>query len=240
MNETDARLLLEKTKRDYDLIADGFSATRARPLEQFGFLFDRYLSKGDKILDLGCGNGRYVLGFREKSVNYVGQDFSKDLIGIAKKKFPEEQFIIGEAADLPYPSEYFDKIFCLAVLHHIPSRQFRKKVFCEAARALKEEGVFVATVWDLRPSKILLSRNWKRMSGFLKSQALTAFGRSNLDFGDFFIPWRGSLQRYVHSFSLNELKGLAAAAGLKVLEAGMTGSGSREGNLYIVAKKTQN
>lgn len=240
MNETDAKMLLEKTKRDYDLIADGFSATRERPLEQFGFLFGRYLKKGDKVLDLGCGNGRYVPFFLEKSAKYVGQDFSKELIGIAKGKFPKEQFIVGEATMLPYPDRDFDRVFCLAVLHHIPSRRMRKKVFCEAARVLKKEGVFVATVWDLRPLKILSSRNWKRMAGYFKSQVSVAVGRSKLDFGDFFIPWRGSLMRYLHAFSLGELKDLARAAELEIIEAGITGERSREGNLYIVAKKTQN
>lgn len=240
MNQAKAQSLLEKTKRDYDLIADGFSATRARPLEQFGFLFDRYLKKGDKVLDLGCGNGRYVAEFLARKTRYIGQDFSKELIGIAKNKFPEEQFIVGEATDLPYPASDFDKIFCLAVLHHLPSKKLRKIFFSEAARVLKKEGIIAVTVWDLRLMKILASKNWKRLAGLIKSQIAVAAGLSPLDFGDFFIPWRGSLLRYVHAFSLKELRELAESAGLEIVEAGITGRKSREGNLYIVAKKSQN
>jgi SAM-dependent methyltransferase len=240
MKEKSAKELMEKTKRDFDLIADNFSITRTRPLEQLGFLFDRYLKIGDKILDLGCGNGRYVPKFLDKGARYIGQDFSRELVEIAKIKYPNEQFIVGDATDLPYPAGDFDKIFCLAVLHHLPSRKVRQKFFSEAIRVLKKDGIIVATAWDLRPVKILASRNWRRMVVFLKSQILVAAGRSQFDFGDFFIPWRQSCQRYVHGFSLNELKDLAVGAGLKIIEAGITGRVSREGNLYIVAQKPQN
>ena len=113
MKEKDAKELMEKTKRDFDLIADNFSITRTRPLEQLGFLFDRYLKIGDKILDLGCGNGRYVPKFLDKGAKYIGQDFSRELVEIAKIKYPREQFIVGNATDLPYPAGDFDKVFCL-------------------------------------------------------------------------------------------------------------------------------
>jgi SAM-dependent methyltransferase len=240
MKESYAQFILEETRKGYDQIAEDFSKTRNHPLEQLGNLFDNYLQKKDKVLDLGCGNGRYMESFLAKKVDYIGMDESRPLIEIAKKKYPKEQFIVGSALDLPFPGGDFDKVFSLAVLHHIPSRGLRQKFFAEIFRVLKPQGAMVLTVWDLRLSKMIKSRNWKRTAGFLKDQAKKLAGRSRLDFGDFFIPWRGGYRRFVHSFSLRELRGLAEGAGFKIIEAGISGKDSREGNLYIAAKKLQN
>jgi SAM-dependent methyltransferase len=240
MKENYAQFILEETKKGYDQIAEDFSKTRNRPLEQLGGLFDDYLQKKDKVLDLGCGNGRYAESFLAKKVDYVGMDESRLLIEIAKKKYPKEQFIVGSALDLPFPGGDFDKVFSLAVLHHIPSRALRQKFFAEIFRVLRPDGVMILTVWDLRLNKMLASRNWKRMAGFLKERVRVLVGRSRLDAGDFFIPWRGDYRRFVHGFSIKELHGLALGAGFKIIKTGISGEGSREGNLYIAAQKLQN
>ena len=239
MNEEVAQNILETTKRDYDAIAADFSATRGRPLDALRFLFNDYLKKSDKVLDLGCGNGRFVDYFKEKKVKYLGLDNSRALVEIAKLKHPAEQFIVGDALDLPFPTSDFDVVLSLAVLHHIPSLKLRQQFFIEAARVLKPGGTLVATTWDLRPIKMLTTRNWKRLAGFLKARFSRAFKRSDLDANDFFIPWRNNQQRFVHAFSLKELERLACATGLKVVKSGIDNDKNKESNLFIVARKTK-
>ena len=88
MKKDYAEYLLNKTKEDYTLIADDFSRTRQRIWDEIRFLFDNYLIEGDRILDLGCGNGRYYETVKGKGVDYVGVDNSERLIKLAQKKTP--------------------------------------------------------------------------------------------------------------------------------------------------------
>ena len=68
MNLDYAEYLLKKTIQDYNLIAEEFSRTRERIWPEMRFLFDEYLIPGEKILDIGCGNGRFLEIFKEKKV----------------------------------------------------------------------------------------------------------------------------------------------------------------------------
>jgi ubiquinone/menaquinone biosynthesis C-methylase UbiE len=238
MKEECVKILTEELRRNYDAIAGDFSKTRNRPNGQVRFLFENFLKEGDKVLDLGCANGRYVNFFKEKKVKYTGLDSSLELVNIAKKNYPNEQFIVGDALNLPFPDGDFDKVFSLAVLHHIPSLGERKKFFNQARRVLKPGGLLAVTVWDLRPVKMLASKKGRRFLGYAASQFKKAIGMSPLDFGDFFIPWRNDRRRYVHAFILKELRVLACGSGLKTVKSGVLGNlTAREGNLYIVAEK---
>ena len=80
-----------------------------------------------KILDLGCGNGRLFSMLKDKNVKYVGIDSSDELIKIAKDRYQGEnlKFLVVEALMLPFPDNSFNKIFSVAVLHHLPSDDIR-------------------------------------------------------------------------------------------------------------------
>jgi len=52
MEKKYAEYLLKKTKKDYNLIAEDFSRTRARIWDEIRFLFDNYLIEGDRVLEI--------------------------------------------------------------------------------------------------------------------------------------------------------------------------------------------
>ncbi len=79
---------MAKTRNDYNLIAEDFSTTRYLIWPEIKFLFDKYFFPGEKVLDLGCGNGRYFECLKKKKVNYFGLDNSEKLIEIAKARYP--------------------------------------------------------------------------------------------------------------------------------------------------------
>ncbi len=217
-----AKYLLLKTKKDYNLIGRDFSRTRGFPWPELKFLFDKYILKGDKVLDLGCGNGRFYSFF--KRAEYFGIDSSRNLIKIAKKKYPKANFLLADALNLPFPDNYFDKVFSIAVFHHIPSKHFRIRFLKEARRVLKRNGIFVLTVWKIRYSFLFMIKNI-----FLK-----IFKKSKLDIGDIFIPWGQERKRYYHLFSKKELSNLIKEAGLKIIERG-TIKNKKRNNIYVVA-----
>jgi len=230
MQKEYAQYLLEKTKGDYSLIAQDFSRTRKEPWPEVKFLFDNYLILGEKILDLGCGNARFLPFFEEARVDYVGVDVCPELIEIAKQKYPKRKFYIQNAQNLSFPNNFFDKVYSIAVLHHIPSEQFRIQFLKEARRVLKPKGLLVLTVWKLHHPKELFS--------LFKYTLQKAIGKSELDYKDIFQPWGKKAHRYYHWFSKKELQGLMVKAGFKVKKSGLTRNarGNRQ-NIYIVAEK---
>jgi tRNA (uracil-5-)-methyltransferase TRM9 len=224
-----AKSILEKTKENYNLIAKEFSATRREIWEELKFLF-KDLKEGEKVLDLGCGNGRWYKVFKEKKVDYFGLDNSEKLIEIAKENFPDAKFFVGDALSLPFQDDFFDKVYSIALLHHIPSEDFRIKVLKEAKRVLKPGGILILTCWRIHRLREILA--------LLKYTLLKIIGRSKLDFKDFFVPWGKKMLRYYHFFTQRELENLVKKVGFEILESGVVKNkrGNRQ-NYYIISQK---
>jgi len=224
--------LLNKVKDDYNYIAIDFANTRANIWLEIANLFD-YIKKGDKVLDLGCGNGRFVNIIKEKGGVYLGCDVSENLINIAKKNYPNENFQVKQALKLPFQNNYFDVIYSIAVLHHIPSKQFRLEFLQEAKRVLKMGGIFVLTAWKPKDKQ----ERFLKIKFWLKK----VFGLSRgLDYGDVIEKWfsNNKGERYFHCFTEKELIKLAQQAGFEILKWGVIKNkkGNRQ-NLYIVLEK---
>lgn len=229
MDKNYAQYLLNKTRQDYNLIADQFSSTRRFAWQELEPLY-HYVLPEEKVLDVGCGNGRLLSIFKDIDINYTGVDNSKKLIEIAKKTYPSAAFLVADALCLPFSANYFDKVYSVAVLHHIPSEELRLKFLEEAKRVLRPGGLLILTIWDLWRGR---GWRWNLESGFLK-----ILGKSKLDFKDIFVPWQGLCQRYIHCFTRRELKNLIEKAGFKVKEIGaLKMSKGKESNIYVVAEK---
>ncbi len=70
------------------------------------------------ILDLGCGTGILTARLFELGNRVVGIDSSHSMIEKAKDQFPEIEFRVCNALDLPFEQE-FDVVFSNAVFHWI-------------------------------------------------------------------------------------------------------------------------
>ena len=210
-------------------MAEEFSGTRRYIWKDFWSLA-RHTKSGDKVLDLGCGNGRLLDLLGEKGIDYIGVDNAENLIEIARKRYPGADFRVASAFKLPFPEDYFDKVYSIAVLHHIPSQELRSEFLKEVKRVLKPGGLLILTVWNLW--------QWRGWKSNLKYAALKILGLSKLDFKDVFVPWAKTYQRYFHCFSQGELKKLAEKTGFKTKEIGILPRPDRRGNnIYIVAEK---
>lgn len=215
-----AKKILDKTVLDYNSIADKYSRVREKNWREFDFLFDKYLLPNDKVLDLGCGNARFYQSFKNKNVDYLGIDVSSKLIEIAKNNHPEGKFEVSSIESIL--SDSFDKVYSIAVLHHIPSHEFRLNFLKEIKRVLKDNGYLVLTVWNLKEK--------------MKRRSFLDWFR--LDKGDVFLPWYGSKNTYFHCFNLEELIQLVSEAGFDVIDKGEILVGEKPySNFYIVGRK---
>jgi len=50
---------------------------------------NQYIENHQKILDLGCGNGRLLNFLKNKKIEYIGVDNSEKLLLEAQKQYPE-------------------------------------------------------------------------------------------------------------------------------------------------------
>ncbi len=230
MKKKYAQELVIRVKKNYSLIAKDFSRTRKEPWPEIKFLFQDYLSPKNKVLDLGCGNGRYFSFFQESRVEYLGIDNCEALIGIAKKKYPQAQFQIGSALSLPFSSNSFNNIYSIAVLHQVPSNLLRIQFLKEVKRTLKPNGTIILTVWKLH--------RFRDLFRLIRPTFLKLVGLSRVEWRDAFIPWGKKTKRYYHYFSKPELERLVLKAGLRIKKSGIVKNkrGNRQ-NIYIVAEK---
>lgn len=91
-------------------------------------LFNSYFSLIDwhntprRVLDMGCGSGRWDSLVASKVRELVLADASKDALQVAKTNVIQTNvsFVECTPSTLPFPDGYFDLVFSLGVLHHVP------------------------------------------------------------------------------------------------------------------------
>jgi trans-aconitate methyltransferase len=93
---------------------------------------------GERILDLGCGDGMLTLELRDTGADVLGVDSSEEFIAAAQARGLDARIMDGE--DLRFDSE-FDAVFSNAALHWMPKAD---AVASGISRALKPHGRFVA------------------------------------------------------------------------------------------------
>lgn len=229
---------LIKHNRDvYNTIAQHFSVSRAEVWDDLIPLAE-YTKDGDSVLDLGCGNGRLYQILGKKQVKYVGLDQSEELIALARAKFPEVEFVVGEMTALPFGDATFDAIYCIAAMNHIPGRELQLQCLKEMHRVLKPGGHVLMTNWNLfsETAQAKAKENDWVMSSGSEGAGI-----------DVMVPWKSSEgetlgQRYYHGFTMDELKDLCTAAGFGILDQYYTRKDERVtiaegGNLVSILKK---
>lgn len=85
----------------------------------------RYTGMDDPlILEVGCGSGYYseILSYLlDRSVRYLGLDYSAAMLRLARKRYPEQSFVLADATALPFAEAALDIVMNGVSLMHILS-----------------------------------------------------------------------------------------------------------------------
>ena len=212
MKKETAEYLLKLVHDNYNEIAADFNTTRKKEIWPEMVLLSEKIKDGDRVLDLGCGNGRLLEALKNKKIEYLGIDNSEELIKLAKVNYPNNNFIVSNILNPDtIKDKKFDYIFCLATLQHLPSQELRIQALKLMKNSLSEGGEIIISNWNMWAIK-------KYRFLIFKSFLKRIVAKNNLEFGDVIFPWKNSKgqetsDRYYHAFRKKELFNLAKAAG---------------------------
>lgn len=128
-----------------------------------------------RVLDVGCGSGR----FTEIALSYgafvVALDYSSSVDACKKNLSPHPRLDIVQADvyALPFPAESFDFVYCFGVLQHTPDPA---KAFSVLPGLLKSGGKLAIDVYPKLLRNYLWPKYWLRpISSHVSPQTLYSF-----------------------------------------------------------------
>jgi methionine biosynthesis protein MetW len=154
------------------------------------------LHPGQRLLDVGCGDGTLGMLVRNRFEEIYGVDISDKAIEVAQRRGIKAYKVNLNVEALPFEDNYFDSITCLGTLQLIYDMNTMLREF---NRVLKPDGELVLTVPNMRAY-------WR----IFKLVVLGYFPRTSLD------P-EGYDGGTLHYFCYRNLKDLLEKSGFKVM-----------------------
>lgn len=149
------------------------------------------------ILDVGTGSADMPIGFAQRGWPTTGIDSNPDVLLVARRaaEHPLVEIAAGDGRALAYDDASFDVAHCSLLIHHFEPHD--AIAILGEMRRVARYGVVVN---DLRRGLLPLAAT---------AASVAAFGRSR-------VTWSDGLTSARRAYTLPELDGLLAAAGLRV------------------------
>jgi len=127
-----------------------------------------------RLLDAGCGSGKYSIPLQMRGFEVIGVDVSPEALKMAldgsERRELEIKFLAADICHLPFPDASFDIIWCYGVIQHLMSDE-RKIAVGEFRRLLRPKGVLFIEVFgeeDMRYGGIEVEPNtFRRKNGII-------------------------------------------------------------------------
>ncbi len=226
--------LLTLNRQFYTQFAGDFARTRRSWPPGFDRILP-YLQTASNVLDLGCGNARLLgfLGANNWQGKYTGVDSSENLLlqalstAQAHPQIPSH-FIVSDLFTDDWTQTItgtFDSLVSLAVLHHIPGAQNRRRFLRQCADLLAPDRCLIISTWQFMTSERLRRR--------IAPWEVAGISENSVESGDHLMGWGEGAPglRYCAFIDEPALKTTATEAGLICTETFF--SDGHEGNLNL-------
>jgi len=185
----------------WNSISESWSNFRQKPRKE---LYNLNWKEG-KLLDLGCGNCRNLLPF--KNLDLYGVDFSSEMLKQAKKFSEKHNLKVNlkkaNMKKIPFEKEDFNYCLCLNSIHHL-NKKDAEKALNEIHRILKKNGQCLISVWN----KYTLSKFRNKPPLYLMFKKKETY-----------ITW-SKHRRYYYLYSHKEFKKLLIKNNFKIIKSG--------------------
>ncbi len=212
MNQNQAeKIQVNPTKRHWDRRARGFYEYKLGEIIELPASFENFYQKHKtefrKVLDVGCGTGKFLIKFLQDGLDVTGLDISDEMIEGAKKNLEKAkdtlrgnvQFMEGESKNLSvFADGSFGFIFAKGSIHHNNWAGIEQS-FREANRVLPVGGIFIFQCRSIN------------------DPALSHSERISDDVGITAIDSIDKIEVIEHYFDENELRKLATENGFEIV-----------------------
>lgn len=142
----------------YDFISDFYDDYFAWNYEKYYLFLSKILKENDildvdlNILEIACWTGGIFRYFYEKNkIDWL--DISKNMLEVAKKKYPKSKFFLKRMEDFLY-NEKYDLILCLFdSINHLDDIKKREKTFFNVEKSLKKWWFFFFDINTIKKLK---------------------------------------------------------------------------------------
>jgi ubiquinone/menaquinone biosynthesis C-methylase UbiE len=99
---------------------------------------EKFLSRDERILDVGTGNGALAVLFRENGYDVTPMDVAD------KSRFDQLSPVVYDGRRFPFADNSFDTVLIITVLHHTPDPMH---IVREASRVAREKVVIMEDIY---------------------------------------------------------------------------------------------
>lgn len=217
MKESTIAALLALNRALYSEHAGTFSATRQKPWRGWKRLVEQLpADRALRVLDAGCGNGRFGIYLGDRAGRYTGIDESAPLLEHARNKLPHATLLRSDLISwTPEENETHDLAVAFGVLHHLPTLRLREELLGKLARVAE---LVAVTFWSFDPKKAVAHPLNEELE---EGDHLLTFGQNNA-------------LRYCHLASEQEIDHLIQSTGMTVRDRYTVDDGDQNRYLLLV------
>lgn len=167
----------------------------------------------DVVLDIGCGEGRNIKTILEKTKFVTGLDNDQTAVTDAQNNFannPTVKIVLGQAISLPFDDASFSVVSFLIILPNMDTN--KEKAFFEVARVLKDGGTMLLSTFAETAFEERMAIYKQVGVPIIRTEGTKVIFDKSLG------------ANTSEQFSLEEIKALGSAAGLKVIESQKVGT----------------
>lgn len=103
----------------YDLINDILSVGQDRGWRR-ATIAALDIRPGERVLDVAAGTGTSAIAIERAGANVTACDISAGMAAVAQRRFPDLEYVVADALDLPFDDAQFDAVTMSFGLRNVP------------------------------------------------------------------------------------------------------------------------